>query len=418
MKGGAQRPHVLVVHTGEGPVRGAERVALTLMRVLRSSWRFTLLTNHAALHDAALAAGEASLYDDLLGLPAGVPSGSRGRRLAAAARILATVWHLSRLLREQEVALVHLSNGHAAGLMLLPALVAGVPMLAHLHAPLSRRTQIRFGIFAADRIVGVAAFLGDVWARCPPIRAKVRTIHNGIEPTAPPASAPDRARLGIAAGEFVLLTASVLTEAKAVDLAISAVAALHGQGRWVHLLVLGDGPQRAELEAAAAGLPVSFLGQRADARELMASVADVFLLPSRALEAHSIGLLEAGLAGLPRVVSGIPGNVEAVTDGEDALVFPPGDAAALAGQIARLQDDPALCRRLGEAARHGVERRFSLDAFRDGFDALFREMLAEDRGRLRRLRGLGASLLGTVRRLGGAGPGDPRIVKGADHVRP
>jgi hypothetical protein len=167
MKGGAQRPHVLVVHTGEGPVRGAERVALTLMRVLRSSWRVTLLTNHAALHDAALAAGEASLYDDLLGLPAGVPSGSRGRRLAAAARILATVWHLSRLLREQEVALVHLSNGHAAGLMLLPALVAGVPMLAHLHAPLSRRTQIRFGIFAADRIVGVAAFLGDVWA--PPI---------------------------------------------------------------------------------------------------------------------------------------------------------------------------------------------------------------------------------------------------------
>jgi glycosyltransferase involved in cell wall biosynthesis len=387
------RPHILLVHTGSGPIRGSERVLMEVIEALGDTYRFTVLTNHVALHETLSASGQDSVMDDLLGIP--------DRTMVRPRRVAGTVCRLAHLIRDRDINLIHASNGFATGLLLLPALLASVPVVAHLHAPLSRRTQIRFGIFAADRIVTVARFLGDVWRAHPGIHAKLVTIHNGIRPRS--SAVADRHASGAKPGEFLLITASVLSESKNIKVAIAAVRLLHAEGRPVRLLVAGDGPEHAALQAMAMGLPVTFLGQIAEAWPAIAA-ADAVLLPSRAGEAHSITLLEAGLAGVPRIASSIPGNLETVCDGVDALVFPPDDPARLANRIAALIDDPDLRARLGRAGRQSVERNFSLATFHDSFDALYSAMLAERNGPIARLGRLARDLVAALHqhRIGAA----------------
>jgi glycosyltransferase involved in cell wall biosynthesis len=65
-------------------------------------------------------------------------------------------------------------------------------------------------------------------------------------------------------------------------------------------------------------------------------------------------LFEYMASGRAIVASDLPSTAEVVTDGETALLYPPGDATALGGAIIRLRDDPALRERLGSAAARDV----------------------------------------------------------------
>jgi glycosyltransferase involved in cell wall biosynthesis len=92
---------------------------------------------------------------------------------------------------------------------------------------------------------------------------------------------------------------------------------------------------------------------------------DVFLFTSVWEEPIARSVMEAMAAGL--VVVGVPvgGQSEMLLDGANALVFPPGDADALAGCILRLQRDPDLAPRLSDAGRQMVLERFTLDRMVD-----------------------------------------------------
>ena len=77
---------------------------------------------------------------------------------------------------------------------------------------------------------------------------------------------------------------------------------------------------------------------------------DLVVLPSYR-EGLPKGLIEAAACGLPLVTTDVPGCREVVTDGVEGLLVPARDPAALAGAIGRLAADPALRKRMGEAAR-------------------------------------------------------------------
>jgi glycosyltransferase involved in cell wall biosynthesis len=158
---------------------------------------------------------------------------------------------------------------------------------------------------------------------------------------APPVPALGPARAS-APGESVIggaepasghaLVVSRLAPEKGVDVAIDACRAVG-----VPLVIAGDGPERAALQARAAGADVRFAG-RVDERELerLRAGASLALVPSRSAETFGLAAAEAMAAGLPVVASRVGALAELV--GEQGLV-PPGDAQALAGAIARLRGD-------------------------------------------------------------------------------
>jgi glycosyltransferase involved in cell wall biosynthesis len=150
---------------------------------------------------------------------------------------------------------------------------------------------------------------------------------------------------------------------------------LLGKGSF-RTLVVGDGPERAELEAelARSGADVQLLGERGDVPQLLAE-ADVFCLSSRS-EGLPLSILEAMAAGLPVVASAVGGVPEQVADGETGFLVPPGDETALAAALERLAGDAELRGRLGAAGRARAEERFDLPHVREAHLRLYSELLA------------------------------------------
>ena len=136
-----------------------------------------------------------------------------------------------------------------------------------------------------------------------------------------------------------------LSAEKGVETLIRAWAGVSG----LSLKILGDGPERARLEARARaeGLPVEFLGMRPreEALQIVAR-ARCQIVPSEWFEGMPMVALEAWALGVPLIAAKIGGLEEMLGEAERGLAFAPGDARALAACVARLQGDPALALRL------------------------------------------------------------------------
>ena len=152
---------------------------------------------------------------------------------------------------------------------------------------------------------------------------------------------------------------------------------LKAAGRDTHLLIIGDGPQRDNLRKFVEDVQVDdrvhFLGERDDVSRLLAHL-DCFWLGS-GYEGQSNALMEAMLAGLPVVVTDIPGNRDLVIPDESGLLFPVGDAGQLARKTNLLLDDPALARRLGDGARHRITTDFTVQKMVDRHAELYRQLM-------------------------------------------
>lgn len=142
----------------------------------------------------------------------------------------------------------------------------------------------------------------------------------------------------------------------------------------LHILLIGDGELRGELEAQAraAGLEahVHFLGSRQDVPDLLAA-SDCFVLPSL-WEGLSMALVEAMASGLPVIATAVSGTNQVMIAGETGLLVPPGDAARLGDAMLRLLSDPGRASEMGAAARRQVESYFSARKQAEDHIALYR----------------------------------------------
>jgi len=148
----------------------------------------------------------------------------------------------------------------------------------------------------------------------------------------------------------------------------------------VRLVIVGDGPQRAALEAQTDALGirsrVMFAGQQLDVAPWLAAI-DVFALPSYANEGVPQALLQAMFAGVPAVTTDAGAIPEIARDGETALVVARENAQALAAGLDRLLLVPSVAVALAERARAFVLPRFGLSTMLDRMEGVFRRALAE-----------------------------------------
>jgi glycosyltransferase involved in cell wall biosynthesis len=238
----------------------------------------------------------------------------------------------------------------------------------------------------APSIVTVCeAFRGDLSRLgIPPSRIFVR--HNMVAPFEPPGRDEVMAlrdRLRIPPGARVVLAVGRLSAEKGhIDLveAIGLLAA-DWRGDPFRVVIVGDGPERANLERRSKELKLSecliFAGQQANARPFY-GMADIFVLPSLS-EGSPNALLEAMAAGLPIACTAVGGAAELVRDGQTALVVEPREPRALSQALYRLLTGAELARSLAEAAQT-ASRAYSPEAYTGSilevYDAAMRIPLA------------------------------------------
>ena len=234
--------------------------------------------------------------------------------------------------------------------------------------------------WAAHHLVYVCDGQRRFWSRRGLWARQVHMIYNGVDlphfdpAAAAPGAAATRASLGFGPADRVVGICAVLRPEKAhVDL-LGAVARLGRDGRRWKVLVIGDGPMRAVIEAEVARLgledDVRITGFQSDVRPWVAA-CDVLALASTAIETFSIAALEAMAMEKPMIMSDIGGAREQVEPGVNGLLFPAGDVPALAACLGECWD-PAATRRMGAAARQRVAKDFSLDTMIEQYAALFR----------------------------------------------
>jgi glycosyltransferase involved in cell wall biosynthesis len=210
-----------------------------------------------------------------------------------------------------------------------------------------------------------------------------RVILNG-RPLARFAAVPDagararrRADLGVPDDALLLLCAATLQPTKDHPTLLRAAARLRVEGLPFVLLLAGEGPDRAALEALARELAlgdsVRFLGRRDDVPALM-EAADLYVATS-VREGLPGSVIEAQASGLPCVATRCGGPEEVVVDGATGRLVAVGDDVAVARAVAELAADPGRRARMGEAAR-GNSRRFDLVRMVDEWCALYRDAAA------------------------------------------
>lgn len=195
-----------------------------------------------------------------------------------------------------------------------------------------------------DQIAAISTGTKEALATAyPHITSRIQVIENGspLKYAVPPARAAQD-------GPVRLISVGRLRDAKNLEVLLAALAKIADQD-WRYTIV-GDGPLRVKLESLACDLNiadrVTFAGQVDDPYPWLEQ-ADVFLMPSR-WEGFGLAAVEAMNAGLPCVVSNVPGLSGVVGDGAMPPVAP-DDVAGLAAAISRLISDPALRTQIANA---------------------------------------------------------------------
>jgi glycosyltransferase involved in cell wall biosynthesis len=200
----------------------------------------------------------------------------------------------------------------------------------------------------------------------------IRLAHNGVD-TSVFHRGRAAASLPFQEGELIIGVICALRPEKGLHLLLDAFAQVRG----ARLLIVGSGPILGELESRATAL-----GLR-DACHFQPAVADVacwlraidvFVLPSLS-EALSNSLLEAMACGCCPIASDVGGNPELITDGETGLLFPAGDAGALANRLGRVLEDPALRKQLAGTAEQRAHTKFAREAAAARMGEIYREFL-------------------------------------------
>ena len=237
--------------------------------------------------------------------------------------------------------------------------------------------RLRFLFARSDAIVANSqAFREDFLSLFPELRDKTTFIHNGVDwDELHPGDLP----LEPHRVPYVLCVAAH-NQKKALDVLLQSFAVVARSDDAVRLMLVGDGPLRADLEKLSTDLQlgerVIFAGalERAEVVKRLHG-CQVFVLPSRS-EPFGIAIVEAMACGKPVVGSRTGGIPEIIEDGREGLLVEPDDPDALAGAIQRLLGDAGLRADLGSHGREKVLNRFLWEHTGSAYERLFSDPTA------------------------------------------
>jgi glycosyltransferase involved in cell wall biosynthesis len=297
---------------------------------------------------------------------------------------------LSRFLRSERVDIMHtffpasdIWGGAVATLSGCPILVSSRRDMGILRLK-KHRLPYLFANHFADQIQAVSGGVREFCIseeRLAP--DKVVTVENGVDLEGIDAApCADRGHtLGLDSTTPLVITTANPRVVKGIDVLIRAIAIVRRHLPNVKFILIGAANESymRELLNLVADLGVAdnirFLGSRDDVFSLL-KMADLFCLPSRS-EGLSNALLEAMSCSLPCVATDVGGNSEVVVDGESGFLVPSEQPDSLAARILTLLGDRDLMKRMGQAGRQIVQRKFTVQHMVDRLTFLYDGLLQQ-----------------------------------------
>lgn len=280
---------------------------------------------------------------------------------------------LLRLVREQDIELVHALEPGAILYASLMRRLADIPTLANCYhmAPLpghdgwrwrARQLRWRLVLWGIDRVVAPSDLVRrHIYQVVNFDRNRIDVIYPGVR-WSEDGPSPDREMLGLPPGPLVTMFVPAQEE-PGYELAIDALPKLKHRVGEVHLAIAGAGPYTTELQRKAANirpaLPIRWLGMRQDAMQIIAASDVIIATPTH--ETVPASLMQAAVIGKPVVATRVGGITELVEPGMSGLLITPNDTNDLALQISRFLLQPAFSERTGKAAKRRARERFTLE---------------------------------------------------------
>lgn len=292
-----------------------------------------------------------------------------------------TALRLARAVREHAIDILHAHSSHAVTYAALAKKIAGrghVVASRRVDFPPNRNIFSRWKYAQPDRIVAISDCIARVMREFGVPDAKLRTVHSGIDLKRFDVGPLPRGDLGVPDGAPLAGNVAALVGHKDHATLLDAVPHVLKQLPEFRLVIAGEGPLRAALEAQIAhlgiGNAVRLLGQRNDVPRLLRAL-DVFVLSSRE-EGLGTSILDAMACGVPVVATSAGGIPEMVRDGETGLLAPVGDAAALAAALVRALNDAALRARITAQAGRLLHAHFTADVMARANLDVYNELFA------------------------------------------
>lgn len=295
---------------------------------------------------------------------------------------LSAICEIEKIIKKEKPEIVHLNSTKAGFVGSLAAWLAGkkFKLVYTIHgwifleplSPARKRLYLALEKISA-RICDALIVLSQSELRagldkyiCPP--KKINLVPHGLTP-------PDflpreiaREKLNIRPDEFCIGTIANFYPTKGLPYLIEAAAKLKNKNHSAKFLIMGDGIERAYLEALMTKYDLAdnviLAGQITDAAAYLKAF-DIFALPSLK-EGLPYAILEAMNAGLAIVATSVGGIPEMIGNGRDGLLVPPKNSDELAGAIEKLIDSPEWRASLGKNAVETVKNKFNLAAMLEG----------------------------------------------------
>lgn len=289
--------------------------------------------------------------------------------------------HLRRAFRPFRKEPMHLQYMNPGLLPVLAAASLGIPrILATVHQPWTpghgkrAKQLLRLAAERCHAFISVSEHVQNSWFDGLPDSPQRHVIYNAIDTAfiaAHAAQAPSRQQLpgleNLSPEAYCIGTISRVRHEKGLDVLLEAFLQAAPHAPNLHLVLVGDGPDRPALQAKGETSPfaqrIHWCGAQAWENALHYGAAlDLIVIPSR-FEGFGLSAAEAMALQKPVLLSHTSGLKELIVEGESGAFFPNADAATLASRILELQRDQALAQRLALAARQRVRERFDFQVF-------------------------------------------------------